>query len=502
VKRLLVPILLVPVLLALAAVRADTDLEEIAELAATDTAPSAEKLVKRWERLDRDARRRRAKLYKVRTKARESRAEARDSRRDARARARHREAARAHDEEAAALNARLAAIEIEQAAITEGLRGMRSQEVRDWIGAEALEKVRPPALLETLAGVLVKGGGGGVAAVAAACDEVRDPRRLVPFLRALGRHGKDLAPALPALFRKLGDSAPVVRVAAARALATSGLPDAVEPLIRRLGREVEGSRTQREMARALSALTGRAIGPYADAWRGWWKANEKKIRSGAVALGGKRRGAGGEEKLDQGRFYGIPQEARRIIYVLDTSGSMEVSMTRPRWDGKAPVPARDDEDSRFDHACKELLRAVRRLRPDASFSVVFYASHAEAMHDELVPRTDEHVAALEERLLRTGPQGSTNIYEALDLALRMAHAHPDSPKGPVKADAVFLISDGSPTNGRGKAEEPARVLEAVRNWNAMQRVAIHTIGIGKEHNRTFLQQLAGENGGDYHGVRE
>lgn len=486
------------VLFFLAAVlsASDSKLKEIADLAATDTAPAAASLVKRWESLNRTATRHRAQLYKVRTKARDQRGKA-NGIRERRAREKSRQAAAKYDEEAESLNGRLAAIEIEQAAITEGLRGMKSQEVRDWIRTTALFKVKSSAPLETLAGVLVQGGGGGVAAVADACDNVKDARRLVPFLRALERYGKNLKPALPALLRRLGDRAPIVRVAAARALGATKLADSVAPLIRRLGLEIKGSRTQREIARALAALTGRSIGPYPDAWAGWWKTHEEKVRAGVVPLSQKRRGAA---KVDQGRIYGIPQEARRIIYVLDTSGSMEVSMTKPQWNGVNPVPASDSEDSRFDHACKELLRAAKKLRTDATFAVVFYASHADPMHDELVSRTDESLKALEKRLQRTGPEGSTNIYEALDYALRLANAHPDSPKGTVKADAIYLISDGSPTNGKGKKEDPDRVLEAVRNWNALQRVAIHTIGIGKQHSRAFLQQLASENGGQYYGV--
>ena len=69
--------------------------------------------------------------------------------------------------------------------------------------------------------------------------------------------------------------------------------------------------------------------------------------------------------------------------------------------------------------------------------------------------------------------------------------------GAARADAIYLISDGSPTDAKGKSEDPERTLEAVRVWNAHQRVAIHTIGIGKEHNTTFLAQLASENGGEY-----
>ena len=87
------------------------------------------------------------------------------------------------------------------------------------------------------------------------------------------------------------------------------------------------------------------------------------------------------------------------------------------------------------------------------------------------------------------------------IKLRMANVHPESPKGPPKADVIFLISDGSPTDSKGNVEDPERTLNAVRNWNALQRVAIHTIGIGRQHNVDFMRRLAEENGGDYYAVK-
>jgi hypothetical protein len=65
---------------------------------------------------------------------------------------------------------------------------------------------------------------------------------------------------------------------------------------------------------------------------------------------------------------------------------------------------------------------------------------------------------------------------------------------------IYLVSDGAPTNSKGQAEDPQRTLQAVRQWNAMKRIAIHTIGIGKEHSESFMRTLAEENGGDYRAV--
>ena len=71
-----------------------------------------------------------------------------------------------------------------------------------------------------------------------------------------------------------------------------------------------------------------------------------------------------------------------------------------------------------------------------------------------------------------------------------------------KADAIYLVPDGAPTNARGKAEnEVERTLAAVRQWSALRCVVIHTIGIGREHSSDFMGVLATQNDGDYYAVK-
>jgi len=46
-------------------------------------------------------------------------------------------------------------------------------------------------------------------------------------------------------------------------------------------------------------------------------------------------------------------------------------------------------------------------------------------------------------------------------------------------------------------DDVKKILEGARKWNALGRVTIHTIGIGKNLNRPFLEQLARENNGRF-----
>ena len=42
-----------------------------------------------------------------------------------------------------------------------------------------------------------------------------------------------------------------------------------------------------------------------------------------------------------------------------------------------------------------------------------------------------------------------------------------------------------------------KIIEAVRRWNPYKSVVVHTIGLGKDLNKAFLEQLAHDNGGRF-----
>jgi len=478
-----------------AAYREDTGAEQrkeaLLEVARTDVPEVAALLFDVWEKLDRAAAARRGELWKLRGRIRATRRKL-DEQRDQRGRAGLHATLADLSRRDVDVNARLAALEIEQDALLVALGSLQSPAVTAWLAETGLPRAKSSLLLRTVARKLdVETLGGALA-------RARQAGEIIPLLQAIGDRGRfDDVVVLAAVLKHLTHRDWAVRVAAAHAAAIAGQADGVGALVKALGREKSRSRAQREIARALAILTGQSFGPEPALWARWWRDHEADVVAGKLLLG---HGKPPAPKSDQGRFYGIPQVAERNIYVLDVSGSMEVSMLNPRSvDGKT-VSARDDEDSRFDVAMRELKRATKALRPDASLAVLVYADHVTPLMDELVAATPKHLAALVSALDPLGPAGSTNVYEALDFALRLAGVHPEGPKGASRADAIFLISDGSPTDAEGNVEDPARTLQAVRAWNAHQRVAIHTVGIGRQHNAGFLRQLAQENGGAYIGV--
>jgi hypothetical protein len=467
--------------------------EAILELARADLPEAAETLFEVWDRLEEETARLRRELFELRGKIRALRARARAEPSDAPA-----EDAAALDARDVELNGRLGALELERSAILAGIRGCNAPATLAWLAERGLARTKSPALLR-VAAERAGAAEGGMAALLAALERAREPGQAVALLDALAVHGPAIGvPGLPTALRRLSDRDAAVRAAAARTVARAGLPEGVGPLVRQVQREPPRSRSQRELLDALRILTGANPGDDPAVWAAWWRDHEAEVVGGKVVLG---QGKPAPAITDQGNFYGIPQVEERIVYVLDRSGSMLASMENPRFIGGGAVAARDDEDSRFDAAVRELLRAAKTLRKDARYTLVAYSDHAEAiLGEELLPAKPERHAELAQALARMGPEGQTNIYEALDLALRIAGVHPEEPAGPAKADAIYLLTDGAPTDAKGALEDPERTLQAVREWNALRRVAIHTIGIGAEHNSALLRQIAEENGGTYYAV--
>lgn len=396
-------------------------------------------------------------------------------------------------------SALLAQREREQAAVLDAFAGFKEPATIAWLADQGLRRAQEPLILHAIALRVAMSGGAGVSTLLVAVDRVRKPEEIVPLLHALAKRGKELGPGIPSILRHLQHKDWAVRAAAAHAIAASAQPEAVGALVASIALEKPDTRVMTEMARALQALTGEKLGPYPDLWARWWDANRARVFAGEVALGKGDATPAGEGR--SGQYYGIPQDSTRIIYVLDVSGSMTVSMEDPKWVDNLPVEAGPGEESRYDAARRELLRAVRNLRRGTHFAVVLFSNEVKTLHTELVPADEKRANELEARLNELAAEGSTNAYAALDRAIRLAGASSEGTRTELRADEIFFVSDGAPTDAAGQVEDYNRVLQAVRQWNAMKRVVIHTIGIGKEHNVRFMKQLASENGGQYRGVQ-
>jgi len=208
------------------------------------------------------------------------------------------------------------------------------------------------------------------------------------------------------------------------------------------------------------------------------------------------------QRDSESRFAGIAMTGKRVVFVVDISGSMKLL------DDKTPAP------DKWPTVCETVAKVMRSLPDLEKFQVVIFSRKAEYLFGTggwQDYRGEPSVKQVKDALLRTEPNGDTNIYDALDLAFRLR---------PTGLDTVYFFSDGLPTSGPGLTQEQERTLREgereeklgrhlrltlAQAWNrgqAGQRVRINAIGFFFESPEVgaFLWALARENEGSFVGM--
>ncbi len=206
----------------------------------------------------------------------------------------------------------------------------------------------------------------------------------------------------------------------------------------------------------------------------------------------------------ENRFAGIALTGRRVIFLVDMSGSMELVEEKTAAPGK------------WGEVAATVAKVMRSLPHLQKFQVIVFAERVSyLLGDEngwidYDPQTS--AARVEQALNRRKPQGGTNMYAAFQAAFRFR---------PAGLDTVYLLSDGLPNLGEGVPESVARTLKEFdlsdrlaryvrktmnNDWNskasAYPRVKINTIGFFYESPDvgSFLWALARENDGSFVGM--
>jgi len=186
-----------------------------------------------------------------------------------------------------------------------------------------------------------------------------------------------------------------------------------------------------------------------------------------IGVGGGGKDYGGLEGLGTGSgrgsgFFGAGGEARKIVYVVDRSGSMTDSI---------------------DYVKFELKRSIGELGEEKEFHVIFYSSGppVEMPTRRLVNATDRNKQLAFEFVDGVIAQGETDPSKALERAFE------------VKPELIYLLTDG---------EFDKTIVGLVKKLNAGGQVNVHTIGFLYRNGELVLKQIAEENGGNYKFVSE
>ena len=206
----------------------------------------------------------------------------------------------------------------------------------------------------------------------------------------------------------------------------------------------------------------------------------------------------------ENRFEGIQLTGKRVIFLVDMSGSMDLT------DDRTP------DTSKWPGVRESLLKVMRSLPQLEKFQVVLFSDQVtfllgqpNAWLDYNAATSPNQVAAA---LTATKPKGNTNMYAAMEAAFRYR---------PTGLDTVYLFSDGLPNVGAGLDPQAARTMREFEKgevlsrhirttlkstWNAARpnqpRVRVNAVGFFYESPDVgaFLWALSRENDGSFVGM--
>ncbi|MCO8123950.1 VWA domain-containing protein [Stieleria sp. TO1_6] len=181
-----------------------------------------------------------------------------------------------------------------------------------------------------------------------------------------------------------------------------------------------------------------------------------------------------ERHLKPSKYYGIDIYAKRLLFVIDRSGSM-----------KTPV----GNQSRFEHAKQELGTAIMGLDESCEFSILVFDSDVRPWRPTLVQATEENKRNALRFIDYLSAGSSTNTYAALRQSLDFDE----------QLEAVFMLTDGKPTSGQ--LVHPSAILIDILRRNESHNITLNTIAIGVDPlMQGFLRKLTEPSEGEYREV--
>ncbi len=284
-------------------------------------------------------------------------------------------------------------------------------------------------------------------------------------------------------------------------------------------------RLRMEAADALVAITDFDFGDNQKMWREKWDQLKKmgfKIPSDEEIAKRKRKRVEYSRKYKKFKgivtYHGIPTTSRRLLFVIDISGSMAdfvVDREKFREGGYKSF-------EKLEIVKTELIRTVENLKSNTFFNILAFATKVKKWKKKLVKANilNKSSAISWVKALRpigaSGPSdlqmagfggagnlalGKTNSLGALLVAFGLPPDRIPSERELEKMgkprndlDTIFFLSDGRPSTGIFVDRDD--ILREVRKINRFRKIVIHTIAIG-EFQKDFLRMLAQQNGGEF-----
>ena len=194
--------------------------------------------------------------------------------------------------------------------------------------------------------------------------------------------------------------------------------DALTDLLPGVDGEVRG-----DVVRRLVAVSGQQYGNQSDAWQKWWKEHKDGFQfpTSSVPVG-----APAAIQPKTASYYGLAIEARRMVFVVDISGSMA--------------------GRRLQAVKRELTTAIDGLPPEAAFNLVIFSSRVAAWQRSLRLATPAVKQAARAYVYNLRAGGDTAAYDALEAAFQFD----------VRGDLLPLRRRSEPGQDRGASRHRGR----------------------------------------------
>lgn len=126
------------------------------------------------------------------------------------------------------------------------------------------------------------------------------------------------------------------------------------------------------------------------------------------------------------------------------------------------------------------IASLNGLPNTARFNLVMFSDGVQRLSPGMIRADGFSVAAVSLFVDRLEAGGSTNLYSAVEAALYSNPTH------------IIVLTDGMPTSST-----PEDILDLVAEYNPDGEIKVSTVGVGGDQARTFLSELAEDNGGSY-----
>ena len=316
--------------------------------------------------------------------------------------------------------------------------------------------------------------------------KLRHPHRVAMAVRGLGFFEDNPEIVVTRIGSMLAEAFPhVIRACAADALGGMRHARAVEALLPHVSDAAIGSR----VIRSLYRLTGQHFDTEpATRWKEWWTANQAslvfKMHTAAefdefLKLQALVKPVD-YTMIDMETFYGVKVDGNGLLFILDVSGSMTIGgrINKLRAQMGNILLVLEGRPARLRHGILTFSDGVESCYPRG------IATNEPANRSKAAKFID-----------RLDADGGTSMVSALRHAAEKVL--PDA-----NLDTIYLLSDGSPTDGSDQM-----VLDAARLIHQRHQCRIHTIAIGEDEpaafgEKTLMEQVAVLTGGTFTRVRD